>query len=541
MTVACSDENSPRYIRLCGVLLLLVTIILSVSIPHRELYWEEGRRVMAAREMISSGDYIIPTVSGKPYLNKPPLYPWLTAMVGALRGEVDAISVRIPTFIATILTGAYLVWTGLRLGVARVGFLAAFFFLLCPMIIRKSSLGETDLLLTFGCSVYALEMMATSVQEKFRPSTGSVVRMVLGLLIAFLSKGTAAVPLVAAVMIATVLGRESGIWRRVGWWGPPLLALAISSLWVIAVFQRPEGLGVLQRWSEEMTRVGTSSEWWRHRWEYIVGVLLGFFPSTLVLLFWRKTEAVEDRSTGASLRWLAIAVAATAFFYLLWPGVQPRYLLPVLPLLCWLIAKVSWVVFDKNENDVTGILIVSRFLKVLIAVVGVAAIVVAFSLAIEAGDWSSLPMLNVSSWIWIAAFALVGAFFPVRLVSKVFPGPAWSRIFIILLAWSAIHSLIWMPIRGLQRPGEQIARSIESHVPEGSTLWHNLPANWNTLGQVRRNLLLFAQEDEPDNGDWILTISSEPTNISEVIKEITLLDGSTAKLGVVSSRFSREK
>ncbi len=541
MTVASSDEFSPALIRLAAILLLLVVTVLSFSIPHRELYWEEGRRVMAAREMLSSNDYVIPTVSGQPYLNKPPLYPWLTAMVGALRGEVDAIAVRIPTLIATILTAAYLVWTGIRLGAGRVGFLAAFFFLLCPMIIRKSSLGETDLLLTFGCSVYALEMLASSHQIHFRPRIGSVIRMVGGLLIAFLAKGTAAIPLVAAVMVATAVGGEHGRWRRTGWWAPPLVALGITSLWIVAVLQRPDSAEAIQRWSEEMTRAGSSSEWWRHRWEYIMGVLLGFFPATLVLFYWVSNKVSAERSMDRSLRWLMVVIVMPAFIYLLWPGVQPRYLLPVLPLLCWLVAKISWVEFDKYQTEHLGILVVSRILRTLIAILGVAVVVITSFFDMASDQLSSIPEMKFNSWIWVAVLAFLGAFFPTLLIEKIFPGKAWSRIFLVLLAWAAIHSLIWMPFRGQDRPGETIAREIESHVPEGSTLWHDLPANWNTLAQVRRSILVVGEPEDTSSGDWILTTHPDPTTIVEVIAEITLLDGSRAKLGVVSSQLPKEK
>lgn len=541
MTVVGSDEKSPRYIYWSAGLLLLVSTILCLSISHRELYWEEGRRVMAAREMISSGDYIIPTVSGKPYLNKPPLYPWLTAIAGTFRGEVDAVSVRIPTLLATLLTGAYLVWTGFRLGTMRIGFLAAFFFLLCPMIIRKSSLGETDLLLTFGCSVYALEMLVASSQGIFRPSPGALVRMVLGLAIAFLAKGTAAFPLVVAVLIATALGGESGRWRKIGWWGPPLLALGISFLWIVAVLQRPEGSGVLQKWTEEISRAGSSSEWWRHRWEYAVGVLLGFFPGTLLFLFWNPRKEVVGSSSDPLLRWLIIVIAVPFVICLLWPGVQPRYLLPVLPTLCWLASSVLSNRFNKDQQDSTAIRTTAGFLRCLIVLIGIGGLINLGSLALGYAPLISVPITEASSWFWITAMALFGAFFPVHSMGKVFPGEAWSRIFVILFVWSMMHSLIWMPIRGLQRPGEEIARRIEDHVPEGSTLWHNLPANWNTLGQIRRDLLLFAEADEPRSGDWILTITSEPTNIEEVAQVITLIDGSRAKLGVVSSRFPKEK
>ena len=101
MTSGNATGNIPVSGQLILALFLLVATLFTLSLPHRELYGEEGRRVMAAREMLSSGDFVLPTVSGEPYLNKPPLYPWMTAMIGFVKGEVDAIAVRIPALVAT--------------------------------------------------------------------------------------------------------------------------------------------------------------------------------------------------------------------------------------------------------------------------------------------------------------------------------------------------------------------------------------------------------------------------------------------------------
>src|SRR5262249_32807760 len=56
------------------------------ALSARDLRGEEGRRAIPAREMLQSGDFILPTLFGDPYLNKPPLHFWIIGAVGAMRG-----------------------------------------------------------------------------------------------------------------------------------------------------------------------------------------------------------------------------------------------------------------------------------------------------------------------------------------------------------------------------------------------------------------------------------------------------------------------
>ncbi|MDE0958891.1 MAG: glycosyltransferase family 39 protein, partial [Planctomycetota bacterium] len=263
-----SSKDDTTSLPLLGLLFIgLVVILHCFSLPHLELQGEEGRRVIAAREMMSSGDPIIPTVWGQPYLNKPPLYPWLTVLASNFTGgSVNAITVRIPALLATLLTGLLLFLSGSRIGRPRAGFIAALLFLLCPVVIRKSTLGETDLLLTAGVAIYALEMLVIGGSK--RRKLFSMIWMSAGLSIAFLAKGPSALPFVIGIMMATA--RRDGIsrHRELTWWGPPLLALGISSLWAIAVTLRLEqlgsGLSAMEVWFGEAARSGSQDGWWIH-------------------------------------------------------------------------------------------------------------------------------------------------------------------------------------------------------------------------------------------------------------------------------------
>ena len=57
---------------------------------------DEPRQAIMAREMMERGDYIHPYLNGKPYLEKPPFYPWMIMAVSKVTGTLDEFSSRVP-------------------------------------------------------------------------------------------------------------------------------------------------------------------------------------------------------------------------------------------------------------------------------------------------------------------------------------------------------------------------------------------------------------------------------------------------------------
>jgi 4-amino-4-deoxy-L-arabinose transferase-like glycosyltransferase len=53
---------------------------------HGLTNWQEAQRAVAAREMQSRGEWIVPTVDGRPYLAKPPMVYWWQLTLAELRG-----------------------------------------------------------------------------------------------------------------------------------------------------------------------------------------------------------------------------------------------------------------------------------------------------------------------------------------------------------------------------------------------------------------------------------------------------------------------
>ena len=67
--------RSPAFLLLvCAFWLAVLAGIRPLMLP------DEGRYVGVAWEMLSSGDWLTPTLDGLPFFHKPPLFYWLTAL-----------------------------------------------------------------------------------------------------------------------------------------------------------------------------------------------------------------------------------------------------------------------------------------------------------------------------------------------------------------------------------------------------------------------------------------------------------------------------
>ncbi|MEL7375863.1 MAG: glycosyl transferase, partial [Bacteroidota bacterium] len=69
---------TPRWLIIIFGLLLLPALLWNLGIMV--FIDDEAIRALVAQEMIWSGDYLVPTMHGDPYLNKPPLWNWILTL-----------------------------------------------------------------------------------------------------------------------------------------------------------------------------------------------------------------------------------------------------------------------------------------------------------------------------------------------------------------------------------------------------------------------------------------------------------------------------
>src|SRR5262249_52462826 len=103
---ARSNRLDRRWIDAAAVTLIVVSVsaIYGSRLTTQSLVREETRWASGAREMLATGDWVVPRQQGRVFPERPPMTMWTMAAVGWFRGDVDAIAIRLPSVIAVVLT-----------------------------------------------------------------------------------------------------------------------------------------------------------------------------------------------------------------------------------------------------------------------------------------------------------------------------------------------------------------------------------------------------------------------------------------------------
>ena len=111
------------------ILIALAALLHIVTIGTGDLYSEtEGQYAGAAREMIASHQWLLPTNNGIPRLQKPPLLYWLIIASYKVLG-VNEAAARLPVALAVVATVALIFLIGEKLSDYLRGFIAGLIYL----------------------------------------------------------------------------------------------------------------------------------------------------------------------------------------------------------------------------------------------------------------------------------------------------------------------------------------------------------------------------------------------------------------------------
>lgn len=109
----------------------------------------EGYAIVPAREMLLTGDYVVPRFGGMPRLQKPPLIYWSILAAAKVTGTLDVTTARLPAAIAGLLLGGLVCLWGYRWygRAGAIGALAAQLTSVYVLVFARKA--EADLILVF--------------------------------------------------------------------------------------------------------------------------------------------------------------------------------------------------------------------------------------------------------------------------------------------------------------------------------------------------------------------------------------------------------
>lgn len=127
----------------------------------REFTTHEAHIVENAREMNTTGDWLVPRIAGEPWLEKPPLPQWSIAASGLAFGGIDTFSARVPSALAGLAGVLAFAALAARFRGPTTGMLAGLVLASSYYLITYARLAESDVYL-WAVVVGAMAVFARS-------------------------------------------------------------------------------------------------------------------------------------------------------------------------------------------------------------------------------------------------------------------------------------------------------------------------------------------------------------------------------------------
>ena len=447
------------------IVLVLVVALTLFSNGWRDLVQpDEGRYAEIPREMLVSGDWVVPHLNGLPYIEKPPLQYWATAIAYRIFGIDDWVS-RLWNLLLGIGGLVIVQATGRKLWGARAGDAAALVLLATPLYMMVGQLNLLDMGLTFFltaalCAFLLAQRDEASEAENRRWMLWCWVAISFG----FLQKGlvAGAVPVLALVAYS-VLQRDWRLWQRLHL----LKGIAIFALlclpWVLALGLRDGEYAWFFLVHEHFTRFLTNEHHREEPWWYFILVFaVGALPWTPLLLR-AAWQALASRVPGRfdPARALAVwGIVVLVFFSLSGSKLAP-YIMPALPPLALLAGRE----LDRGLS--------SRAHTVLLATAGVLAVLLLGShgllMHLAADSLKRAFYLAVSYWAMAGGvFAALGVALAILCRRRNAPRAGLMSLGLgLYLCWMVVlgGSNLMATLRGAPGAQAQLAPRIAAGAP----------------------------------------------------------------------------
>jgi len=283
----------------------------------------ETRYAEISREMLKSGDWLIPHLNGIPHFHKPPVTYWISAAGMAVFG-VNAWGARM----GAALGAGFVLWCTARMARLAGGALGPAFLASSVLFIALSHQLASDIFLAAAVAAFYVAILESGTRASLLPY--------LAMAIGFLIKGPVVLVLtLLPLLLAAAWARDGSLvrWLRSGWgW---LCFAAIALPWYVIVLVRTPGLWTYflrhQLWDRYTT---TLHQRGGPIYYFLLVILVGMLPWTWAALRGlvdaaRMATSQRNQTDAVLASWVILPVAFFSFS----GSKLPAYVLPVFPAL----------------------------------------------------------------------------------------------------------------------------------------------------------------------------------------------------------------
>ena len=322
----------------------LAVVAVTVFFFHLGSYgmWEpdEARYAEIAREMLSTGSFILPHLDYVLYIEKPPLLYWMTSLAFHFLGTNEFAARLVPALSA--LGGvAATYWFGRRMFDHRRGLVAAAILTACPLYATMAQVLTTDMLLT---ALLSVAFFALFIQWHEGGRWWLVAYLAAAL--AVLTKGPVGIvlPGLASVLFLWRQGDFRSGLRKLRPVPGLLLVVAVALPWFAIMTLRVPGFFHFYIIGEHFRRVFVST--YSHGepfYFYLPVIVLGLAPWSICLPL-----LMSEGTRGPARSFCAITAATVLVLFSAASAKLIPYVLPAVPPLMLLLADSILCAIDNR-------------------------------------------------------------------------------------------------------------------------------------------------------------------------------------------------
>lgn len=381
------------------LLVCIITFFVNNNVIEPDIM--ESRNLVTAREMVTDGNWIVPTMNGEIRLEKPPLPTWIAAVCEYISNDNIVLQRSMSAIMASILVlFLYLIAVELFKN-KNIAFISSLFLCTCYNVILTGRTATWDIF----CHSFMLGAIFFFIKAFKYNHTKYYILSGLFLGLSFMSKGPVAFySLLLPFLISFIIYKKALIDNKPLYWKIILLLLTfiISGLWWY--------IFIYLNHYDDMTYVANkeSGSWinrnvrpWWYYWKFFLetGIWSLLLLISISAVLWYRSKC-KSKEYMFILVWLVSDLILLSLF----PEKKSRYLFPILIPSGYIMGWFTVNIWNKIEG-------VSKYLYMInswiINIILLSIPIIAYILFFDSLNISIFTFIILSLIIWFIVVYLI--------------------------------------------------------------------------------------------------------------------------------------